>query len=697
MKNLLVVLFIVIRFTSLAGTNPFQFLAPLPGSKGHDVNRNVVLREGRLLLASSITADRFEITGSKSGIHDVTIRLADDGKTVVLLPVRPFTYNEEVHVSVKQGIETIDGDFIGSFSYSFFTHRRYTDAEQEDFRRAKYVLLRQELLREGIDTNAMSDAGDARDLADCITIDVNDNPSPGEIFFDAVNTSVSNPQCMGYFIIKPDGQTVFSHSTTIPYFDDFKITQRGYLSVFNYAEQQIEVLDSNFHLIRKFKPTNGYTADNHEFLLTEDGHALLIAEEDQVVDMTVYDPSYSSNATVLGTVIQEFDASRNLVFEWRSFDHVDITEGLHENLTYSFIDYCHTNSIDIDADGNLIVSHRHLDQVTKIDRNTGEFIWRLGGVKNEFTFLNEPEPFTYQHDARRIENGNLTLYDNGDFHPVKRSYAKEYALDEVNKTATLVWSYAHPDVNGKPVYFFATGSVQRLPDGNTFIDGGYDTFMDDQPNFWEVTPDGTIIWQLTLHETKNVVSYRARKFDWNPCARPTARLMKTSDITSHTAKLTWNEATNATLYLVQVHEKGTDNWQQLLTSIPSKTISGLLPNTWYEWRIKSSCTDPDTVSGFSEPKSFKTLDARSELAEYEMIADVFPNPAADVVTISLHESAEVSYSVRIVNLPGDVLFDSGKISGDLPLEIPVSDFANGIYFLEIMANDRVTYYKLAIQ
>ena len=69
----------------------------------------------------------------------------------------------------------------------------------------------------------------------------------------------------------------------------------------------------------------------------------------------------------------------------------------------------------------------------------------------------------------------------------------------------------------------------------------------------------------------------------------------------------------------------------------------------------------------------------------------------DVVTISLHESAEVSYSVRIVNLPGDVLFDSGKISGDLPLEIPVSDFANGIYFLEIMANDRVTYYKLAIQ
>ena len=67
-----------------------------------------------------------------------------------------------------------------------------------------------------------------------------------------------------------------------------------------------------------------------------------------------------------------------------------------------------------------------MDEITKIDRQTGDIIWRLGGVNNEFTFLNDsldfqhsiPTPFCYQHDIRRLRNGNITIYDNGNYkHP----------------------------------------------------------------------------------------------------------------------------------------------------------------------------------------------------------------------------------------------------------------------------------------
>lgn len=85
----------------------------------------------------------------------------------------------------------------------------------------------------------------------------------------------------------------------------------------------------------------------------------------------------------------------------------------NQNLAFGFIDANHTNSIELDVDGNIIASNRHMNQVNKIDRNTGEFIWRLGGVMNQFTWINEPEPFTYEHDARVLDNGHITVWDNG--------------------------------------------------------------------------------------------------------------------------------------------------------------------------------------------------------------------------------------------------------------------------------------------
>ena len=75
-----------------------------------------------------------------------------------------------------------------------------------------------------------------------------------------------------------------------------------------------------------------------------------------------------------------------VLFEWRSIDHVALDETYVTPLQDGRpgIDYFHINSIDVDHDDNLLVSARETSAVYKIDRNSGEVIWRLGGKQSDF-------------------------------------------------------------------------------------------------------------------------------------------------------------------------------------------------------------------------------------------------------------------------------------------------------------------------
>jgi len=148
-----------------------------------------------------------------------------------------------------------------------------------------------------------------------------------------------------------------------------------------------------------------------------------------------------------------------------------------------------------------------MDEITKIDRQTGEIIWRWGGKNNQFTFVNDTLHFLHQHAIRRLASGNVTLFDNGDFRYPILSRGVEYALDEQAKRATLVWQYRKtPDV-----YASAMGYVQRLPGGNSIIGWGATN-----PTLTEVTPDGHIALELAF--PTGVYSYRAFRFPWRPVA-----------------------------------------------------------------------------------------------------------------------------------------------------------------------------------
>ncbi|MDB4871656.1 MAG: hypothetical protein JWL97_2660 [Gemmatimonadales bacterium] len=152
-------------------------------------------------------------------------------------------------------------------------------------------------------------------------------------------------------------------------------------------------------------------------------------------------------------------------------------------------DLDHPNSIDFDLDGGVIVSYRDVSTVVKVERKTHRIVWELGGTHNQFTFVGDPlGGFDGQHTARILADGHLLIFDNGWTHSPPASRAVEYAIDTVNKTATMVWQYSA----SPPIFNDFTGSAQRLANGNTVVAWTRQGIVD------EVRADGTLLSRATL-------------------------------------------------------------------------------------------------------------------------------------------------------------------------------------------------------
>src|SRR5262249_25517046 len=153
------------------------------------------------------------------------------------------------------------------------------------------------------------------------------------------------------------------------------------------------------------------------------------------------------NGVLLDSIVQEVDVGTGQVLmEWHAREHVSLQESFAPapSSPSAPYDWFHVNSIEVDDDGNLLVSSRHAWTICKIDRGTGTVLRRLGGRQSDFQF-GAGAGFAWQHDARRRADGMITLFDNGaglDVEHQSRGLVLE--LDTVWKTAWLAGAYPHP-------------------------------------------------------------------------------------------------------------------------------------------------------------------------------------------------------------------------------------------------------------
>ncbi|MBA3647977.1 MAG: aryl-sulfate sulfotransferase [Chitinophagales bacterium] len=683
MKIRFLLFFLSLVIPSFCAMAQMQFVSPFPGSKMQNPDRNVIIRPGELLNTKALSPRYFSITGSLSGNHAFMMTLATDGKTINLKPSDPFTFGETVYVNVKPGIQKLNGELYSGFSYVFSIHRQYTDQEEQ--------LISAALLKAQYETNNVvsfseNQSVNSRSNPSDYSIWTNKNPAPGQVFLS--NNRGLAEQKM--WIIKSNGDSVYERTSPTTG-SGWTINHNGYLTAYDDSDTNSFLMyDSNYLRIDTFVAVNGYSTDLHELQIFPDGHYFLIGFDVEIMDLTTY--GGQPNAQVTWNVIQEFDKADNLLFEWNSADYIDITEAPHENLTNGQIEPVHMNSIEVDTDGNLIVSSRHLDQVNKIDINTGDFIWRWGGVKNQFTFTNDPAQFNYQHDARRIANGNITLYDNNNYGTPNTSYAKEYQLDEVHKKAKLVWSYAHPLINGKDLASTATGSVQRLDNGNTLIDWGFIPLTGEFPNITEVDASNVIQWELQYENSDGI--YRSSRYSWDPCARPSNSSLKATHITSTSAKLNWNASTGAVKYYLQYRKHGTVNWHgvKVSSSATSYTLMNLTPGKKFDWNIQTWCNKKGTEqSNYTAINTFTTDAAKLEDGSLNSKAtlEIYPNPVTSAITLHwiANNKNQKQSKIQILNLMAQIIIEKTIMPNDGTNEykLNVELLNKGSYLIRIVS------------
>ena len=161
-------------------------------------------------------------------------------------------------------------------------------------------------------------------------------------------------------------------------------------------------------------------------------------------------------------------------------------------------DWSHGNSAAMAADGSVLLSLGHLNQVISIAPETGAVRWRLGGPGSDFTFADPRDRFYAQHTALPLANGNVLLFDNGTGRPYAEggqfSRAVELELDPERMAARRVWEYRHRP----PLYAACCSSVQRLPGGNTLILFGSSRAERCCRIFIivEAAPDGRTVWEV---------------------------------------------------------------------------------------------------------------------------------------------------------------------------------------------------------
>jgi arylsulfotransferase ASST len=243
---------------------------------------------------------------------------------------------------------------------------------------------------------------------------------------------------------------------------------------FDFSPRQYEIHRLDGSLVRTLTPV-GQQANNHDLQLLGNGDYLVGADVRQShVDTSAY--GGSSDATVINAELQQVSSGGDLVWDWKSQDHISLAETGRwwswaiNNGTFGY-DILHWNSIEPAGD-SVIASFRHLDAVYKIKKSTGSIVWKLGGTETPESLEVKQDPrghtFGAQHDARLLPDGTLTVFDNRSNLPNRVPRAVRYRIDENTGTATLLQSITDPDV---PVSN-CCGSARRLGNGDWLIDWG---------------------------------------------------------------------------------------------------------------------------------------------------------------------------------------------------------------------------------
>ena len=365
----------------------------------------------------------------------------------------------------------------------------------------------------------------------------------------------------------------------------------------------MSIFDSSLSLVKQIRSQNGIAnLDQHETHLSRNARAAHVIS----YNPERYDLSEQNITTGQGwlhnSIFQKINIQTGeLLFQWSPIEHVALSEsfvlpnstevvgtGLNSSSGW---DYFHMNAIDEQPNtGHYLISARHTNAVYKVNGQTGEIMWRLGGSMSDFEF----EPglnFSSQHDNRWVSSNastdTISLFDNasnGFQRTADRSRGMILKLDHSTDPprVTLLKSFPSPD---DAQLSNSQGNLQLLsPDdwanSHAFLSWGANPYVT------EHDASGRIIFQANVdpppasNPDAGLLNYRAHKgnFTSNPRDSPALYTYARDDTSNTVYYMSWNGATEVRQWRIYGKSACDDTW----------TVLDVVDKTGFETRYEAT-------------------------------------------------------------------------------------------------------------
>ncbi len=311
---------------------------------------------------------------------------------------------------------------------------------------------------------------------------------------------------------------------------------------------EVEMIDWNSNVVWRFDYATRQGQQHHDvFWMPSNGHVLMVAWEVHEAAEALAagrDPgTIPSQGEIWVDKIVEVDPATNqIVWEWRVWDHLvppgeapaDNPGLIDPNYVAggtSLVDWTHANAVFYNADlDQVMLSVRNFSEFWIIDHSTstaeaaghgggrlghgGDLVYRWGNPRAYG--LSAPQQLFGQHNAQWIAAGlsgagHILAFNNGDANarpystvvelvpPVRADGSYAYDPQTGYGPSAPVWQY----VASPPQSLFAPiiSGAQRLASGNTLVTVGT------EGRFFEVTPDGQMVWSYSVTDTAGGTGY----------------------------------------------------------------------------------------------------------------------------------------------------------------------------------------------
>lgn len=415
--------------------------------------------------------------------------------------------------------------------------------------------------------------------------------------------------------------------------------------------------------------------------------------------------------------------------------------------TFGGVDYDGLFSIDKTADGGFILGGYSLSGISgdktenniggsydywilKID-NTGNILWQndIGGNASD-----KLKKVYLTIDNGFILGGTSSSGISGDKSEV--SHSDDYWVVKTDANGNILWQNTISGVAGDVFY-----DIVQAPDGSFIVGGssssvaGYDKSESrigagSLNDYWIVKLNnlGNILWENTIggdkaddfrsltntidggcivggsslsniFADKTEANWNTSTNDWwavkinsdvASCEAPTG--LYADNITTSSAKLHWSLVPGADSYKVYYRESAGGVWIKKNATTNAKTISGLLTNTSYDYKIKSNCGAE--MSTFSVIETFTTLPFKLGIESSDEFLSVYPNPTKGLVTINFIKKGFEGNRLVVKNILGEEVINLLNIEENITIDL--SKFSPGIYFINLTIGT-MDYYKKVIK